>query len=359
MEPPGGLAPVDVTFSVDEECVPEGIASVTWDLGDGSEPVVAPTHTASYLSGGGWTITATVEDATGATASGTSRLVVGSQVCPTLGDVEEWGEVGSDDVVEASGLVHSLANPGVLWTHNDSGSAPEIFAMAEDGTPLGTWDLDVSMRDFEDIATGWNEELNTWALYAGDVGDNGVSRDDITVLIVPEPVVAPDQEEVEETLADVGKMKLTYPDGPHNCESILIDPITNVLLVITKDSGGDTAVFKKEGPHTADWEGELEWVADLDLSESPFSGSRSTTAADIHPDGYMIALRTYSDVWLFLRDPTEDFAATFARDPCDGEAPSESQGEAISFSADGQGYVVVSEGGHQPIQYRPIVPVPE
>jgi hypothetical protein len=228
--------------------------------------------------------------------------------------------------------------------------------MAGDGSHLGTWDLDTSIRDFEDIATGWNDELNAWALYAGDIGDNAVSRDEIVILIVPEPAVAPDQAPVFETLADVGKMKLTYPDGPHNCESIFVDPITNALIVITKDGGGDTAVFKKDGPHTAGWEGELEWVADLDLSSAPYSGSRSATAADIHPDGTMIALRTYSDVWIFLRDPTEDFAATFSREPCDGEAPSEQQGEAIAFSADGQGYIVVSEGDHQPIKYRPIRP---
>ena len=192
----------------------------------------------------------------------------------------------------------------------------------------------------------------------GDVGDNALARDDIEILVVPEPAVDPEQSDVSAELNGWGTMVLTYPDGPHNCESILVDPVTDDLLVITKDGGGDTAVFRKPGPHQDGDVFELLHVVDLDFSSSPFSGNRNTTAADIHPDGDLLAIRTYSDVWLFRRNLTEDWTTTFAREPCDGDAPQEQQGEAVAFSADGSGYIVLSEGTSRPIQYRPIVPVP-
>ena len=47
-------------------------------------------------------------------------------------------------------------------------------------------------------------------------------------------------------------------------------------------------------------------------------------------------------------------AETFAMEPCDLEPPSERQGEAMTFTADGAGYVLVSEGQGQPITYTPL-----
>lgn len=40
------------------------------------------------------------------------------------------------DVQEASGLVSSRRNPGVLWTHNDSGQ-PLLYAFGTDGKLRG------------------------------------------------------------------------------------------------------------------------------------------------------------------------------------------------------------------------------
>jgi hypothetical protein len=356
--PPGGTAPVTTQFSLDPECLFEELVSISWDLGDGSDPITEAIHSVSYTSEGIHTVRVDIEDATGAISSDELTFEVTQQICPTTGDVEEWGSVDAEGVVEASGLVHSFANPGVLWTHNDSGSGPELFAIGEDGANLGTYTLDTTPRDWEDIATGFNLELNAQALYVGDVGDNAVARSEIKIYIVEEPTVDLSEEEVVEDLPSFGLMTLNYPDGPHNCESIFIDPITGALVLITKNGTGATAIYQKPAPHIDGWSGDLEFIASLDFSQSPFSGSRSTTAADIHPEGNLIAIRTYSDVWLFRRDPTENLGAAFSRPPCNGNAPNENQGEAIAFSTDGSGYIVLSEGEHQPIKYRSVVPVP-
>ena len=52
--------------------------------------------------------------------------------CTRLGDVALLR-----DVPEASGLALSRRHPGLLWTHNDSGHATELFAVDASGTLQG------------------------------------------------------------------------------------------------------------------------------------------------------------------------------------------------------------------------------
>jgi hypothetical protein len=43
------------------------------------------------------------------------------------------GVVQNDQIREASGIVASRQNPGVLWVHNDSGDSARVFAINEKG----------------------------------------------------------------------------------------------------------------------------------------------------------------------------------------------------------------------------------
>jgi hypothetical protein len=56
---------------------------------------------------------------------------------------------------EASGIVASRQNPGVLWVHNDSGAPPRVFAINARGDLLGICNVGgAKIRDWEDIAVG-------------------------------------------------------------------------------------------------------------------------------------------------------------------------------------------------------------
>src|SRR5215207_1575918 len=76
-------------------------------------------------------------------------------VCDGFGSPEVAGTVANPVLVEISGVAASRAHPGVLWTHNDSGGAPEVYAVAQDGADLGTYAVDgARATDWEDIAVG-------------------------------------------------------------------------------------------------------------------------------------------------------------------------------------------------------------
>src|SRR4051812_8628176 len=56
---------------------------------------------------------------------------------------------------EASGLMASRQNPGVIWTHNDSSYPGVLFALSTNGTLLGLYSMSFGYAgDYEDMALG-------------------------------------------------------------------------------------------------------------------------------------------------------------------------------------------------------------
>src|SRR5690554_2937742 len=68
-------------------------------------------------------------------------------------DPIETGKLESVDLKEASGSAASKCQPGVYWTHNDSGDDALIYAINEKGEHLGVWAVaGAANKDWEDIA---------------------------------------------------------------------------------------------------------------------------------------------------------------------------------------------------------------
>jgi hypothetical protein len=137
------------------------------------------------------------------------------------------------------------------------------------------------------------------------------------------------------TLYGVHARDLTYPDGPHDAEALMIDPVSNQTIIVTKEPAGTSGVYGR----TRATPGPLTLLTKLDLGVGEL-----VTAGDISADGRVIVLRTYGRVHVWSRDAHESLADAFARPPCEAPAPSEPQGEAIALEPDGRGYVTSSEG---------------
>ena len=127
---------------------------------------------------------------------------------------------------------------------------------------------------------------------------------------------------------------------------------------MTKDGGG-SQVFRAPGTLDASATTTLEQVARIDFSQlkkraefgddaPPLAraGGALATSGDISPSGDIIAIRTYSAVWLWSRAPGQSIGEALAAAPCEAASAAEAQGEAIAFDADGVGYITVSEGEH-------------
>ncbi|MCB9791168.1 MAG: PE family protein, partial [Alphaproteobacteria bacterium] len=231
---------------------------------------------------------------------------------------------------------------------------PELFAISRSGAWRGTWTLDVNRGDWEDIAISTDPATGDPLLWIGDVGDNGQTRESVQVHRIKEPKI-PEGEPGAWTLDEVDTITLLYPDGPRNCETLLVDPLTQDLYVVTKSYDGDTEIYRKAAPHRDEQRATLEYITTFVFGVGDLPGNKATTGGDFSPDGALLAIRTYGDTaYLWRRDPagTVDRALTTA--PCPVPIPSDAQGEAICFDDDGQSLITVSEHAHEPIQVIPL-----
>lgn len=260
------------------------------------------------------------------------------------------GTVTAPELNEVSGLAASTTNPGVLWVHNDSGDAARAFAISDTGTLLGTYTVTgAAAQDWEDMALGPGPRPDepTRFLYFGDIGDNGEQRSSITVHRVAEPTVDASIPSGAVALSGAETLTFTYPDGPHNAETLMVDT-DGSLYILTKQSES-TTIFRAPPGLAAGSTTVLTDVGTVELEEDAL-----LTAGDISASGDAVALRTYGQVHLYARAAGSTIAATLTGKSCEGEVADEPQGEAITFSADGSSYLTLSEGVGQPLnRYRP------
>ncbi len=272
--------------------------------------------------------------------------------CPTYAQPVTTGFMLHFSVKEASGIVESRRNPGTLWVHNDSGDEAREYAIAKAGTSKGTFVLEgVDANDWEDLAVGPGPAADTTYLYVGDIGDNGSSRSKIQVYRVPEPAVQGSLIPPTVTLSGVERIDLQYPDHPHNAESMMVDPWNGDVYVVVKAGDGDSPVFRAAAPLSDGQTVVLEQVAFLKFGQGALPGNTETTAADIHPAGTEIVIRTYDAAFLWRRLPGETMADALATEPCPLPLKDEGQGEALGFAADGKGSCTCGEGSLVAISY--------
>ncbi len=236
------------------------------------------------------------------------------------------------EIVESSGLASSHRNPGLLWTHNDSGDLPRIFAFDEQGRHRGECQLrNAEAIDWEDMGSFTLRGGNY--LFIADVGDNARKREQYTIYLIDEPDLS-----VHETPAR--PLHFRYEDGPHDCEAVALDTGRQVFILVEKVvvPGSPCRVYELSwksshpgGPRIARQIGSLK----RDQLAVPW-----VTGLDISPDGRRAVIATYGFVGLEYRcDPQDTWQTAFAKPPREIVLPSliegRRQGEAICYGLDG------------------------
>lgn len=282
----------------------------------------------------------------------------GAESCPRVTDGRVLGKVQSAAVVEASGVVASRKNPGVLWVHNDSGGKTEVLALTREGRDLGRFHLtDCRCIDWEDLALGRGPDPHRDYLYVSDTGTNNSPRTEVTVYRVPEPQLDAKGKPEERTLSGVEKLGFVYPTGKmYDVEALLIDPMNGDLYQITKGRTGSSIVLHAPAPLKTTSVTPLTRVHELVFPATGERGSDYVTAADISADGKLVLVKTYTEAYLWHRDPKQPLAKAFDKPACRARVRKEKQGEAIGFSPNSRGYFTISEGEHQPVHFFELQP---
>jgi hypothetical protein len=240
-------------------------------------------------------------------------------------------------LAELSGLV---ADDQHWYAMNDGGTAARVYVLGKDCQVQDVITGPADPYDPEDLARAADGTF-----WVSDTGDNDEDRETVALISLT-------------PAGDSTVYRLTYPDGKHDTEALLLDG-AGVPYLVTKSPLGTADVYRPAGPLASPGPTPLEHVATVRLTSTDtpggpvpgLVGSVTVTGAATSADGTAIALRTYTDAYLFPVT-NGDIVAALAAKSVRVPLPNEAQGEAIAFQPDGSlvtGSEVARDGAAQPV----------
>jgi hypothetical protein len=246
-----------------------------------------------------------------------------------VGGAQAWGQDGGSSLVvddarlsESSGLAVAPNDPDLLYSINDSGHDPLVFAIDRtSGDVVGT--TTVVGPDPETLDTEALAVVGT-TLWVTDLGDNSHSRDDAALYPMPAPQVG--DREVTPTAQEID-----YDGEPPDVEAVVFTAdrrwlVTKSLFV------GRLLELPRSGPGSGSPGSAL-----TPVQVPGVSLPRLITGATVLPGRNAVALRTYGSAFVY-RLPDWSLVGSF-------DLPSQQQGESITaLPPDGKTLLVGSEG---------------
>ena len=265
------------------------------------------------------------------------------------------GELDNEDIDEASGIAYSRRVPGLLWTHNDSGSKARLYAIDETGRQVGRIRLEnADNRDWEDLASAGSGD--SAILVAADIGDNEARRNRLSLYVVREPDLSIDDKPELEPLR---RIDFRYPDGPRDAEALALDG-DRALILTKRDLPPVLYAVNLEpdadGVIEAERLGPVQSLPPPSRRDREFAAASNNwhwqpTAMDIAPDESAIVILTYSAVYYYRHTAGEDWYETLRKPPLAYRLGNVRNAEAVSFGADGQSIFITVEDRNAPL-YR-------
>lgn len=262
----------------------------------------------------------------------------------TFGEPKLAVKLAEAAINESSGVARSHEDSGSYFTHNDSGDSARFWKFDLKGTVIGPYAVQgASAVDWEDMASA---KLGGKSyLYFADIGDNAERRTSIQIYRVEEPKGAPAAGGLKAEVFD-----LTYPDGPHNAETFLVNPLTGEFTIVTKTTNELSLVFALKNPKPG---ASRLTKAGVWKSGEPAEPARLTTGGDFSADGRYVVVRTYLAAYEFELPFSGEWWKT---NPVKVKLAAELQGEAIAYSLDGLRLVTTSEFNPCPVSTVTITP---
>lgn len=262
------------------------------------------------------------------------------------GEPRRLASLADGAVDESSGLAVSGRDPELLWTINDSGDAPLLYATDRAGHALGRAIVSGAINvDWEDLATVPAGDAEP-ALVIGDIGDFGRERDEIELYRLPEPVIDPDDPPPLDqpiVTAPVERFPLAYPDGAHDAETLLVDPRDGEVLIVTKEVLGPAKIYRVPQPMTPGEPATMELAGLLSLP-GLLLGAGLTTGGAVTAVGDRVTVRTYGMAFEWRVEAGQSLLDALMGVSARRSLAGSGRGEAIAYGSDGETLLMTAEG---------------
>ena len=229
---------------------------------------------------------------------------------------------------EVSGLVEVGDR---MLAHNDGGDSLDVYVLDRTCAVVTVHSAPVDPYDPEDMALAVDGTV-----WLADTGDNTGTRTTVALLALHAD-------------GSSSVYRLAYPDGPRDVEALLLAPDGTPHLV-TKEVLGASPVYRPVSALVEDGTVGLTEVGgvDLVLTGTPGgpvgrAGQLMVTGGAVSPDDRYVALRTYTDAYVWPLTGS-DVAGALGGEPRRVALPEAAQGEAVSFTGDSTALVVAGEG---------------
>ncbi|HUS21124.1 MAG TPA: hypothetical protein VMZ66_03825 [Aeromicrobium sp.] len=237
-------------------------------------------------------------------------------------------EIRDDRIIESSGLAVSSKHDDLVYTINDSGTHPMVYAVRlSSGDVVGVTDLkDLDVEDTESIAVDARG-----ILWLGDLGDNDEKRDDVSIIAFPEP--GPGTHHL--TTAD--RYGVRFPDGPVDVEGMLVHPTSDQVFLVSKSRDGLGTIYRLPM---------LRPGSTVEAEDLHVEAPRAVTDATFTHAGTRALLRTNEEVWIYNPTTWEPMSKI--------ETPKLDQGESVTVESGDRTMLLGSEGKNSPILRVPL-----
>ncbi|WP_030225665.1 hypothetical protein [Actinoalloteichus caeruleus] len=277
-----------------------------------------------------------------------ASAVLGVVALTVLGSVPAAAEVRPPEPVELCRMsdprltmVSGIASDGTHWyVVNDHDPQVQVFVLNRDCSVARVITTGIDHYDVGDVAVAPDGTI-----WVAETGDNRRRREHVAfVRITPDGVAS--------------LHRMTYPRGPHDAEALLLDR-DGVPHIVTKEIFGTAYVYRPAEPLRTPGPVPLEEVGSVRFRSTTtpggpipeMVGSVAVTGGSVSADGTVVALRTYTEAYLFSA-PDGDVVEALAGEPVNIPIPDEPQGEAVALEPDGT-LLSTSEGENQPIRAYP------
>jgi len=250
----------------------------------------------------------------------TAALVLAVPVSPTVAadKAERVLSITDERITESSGLAVSTSDPTLLYTINDSGNIPAVYAVdKKSGDVVGVTTISgYTLSDTEALGIG-----SDGTMWVADIGDNNADRTDIALYAFPEPGRG-------DSTVTPKRYPLRYRSGPQDAEALLVGPESRRILVVSKAlTGGDVYAaprrLRTDRPNT---------LRRVRSAQAP----PIVTDGSFTPDGRRAVLRTYGSAVMYDSATWDELWSD--------DLPPQPQGESLTVEPDGDSFLIGSEG---------------
>jgi hypothetical protein len=199
--------------------------------------------------------------------------------------------IKNKNITESSGLACSTRDKRILWTHNDSGHMPIIYAISTKGKELNTYHLeDASNYDWEDMDAFTYQGENY--LLIADTGDNFTLRWNYHIYIIKEPDL---KMQPNSAISPVWSFSFKYEgDKSYDVEAVAVDIVHQKIVLLTKRTPHALIFELPLKPNNLD-------AVQIALKTGELTTITNPTALDITADGQLISVNTYRRIHRFMK----------------------------------------------------------